>query len=142
MTEFSTAFTRGLILAVAFGSLAAAPAFAGDGLAAPTTKAETTKTPAALPPGAAQEHANPTHAASGQTMAKLDRTKMPEPATMSRSRVKAIQSALAKEGEHVTVDGIWGPKTAMAVKDFQKSHDLKTTGHLDPETVRALPKVG
>ena len=35
-------------------------------------------------------------------------------------------------------DGIWGPKTRAALKEFQREHRLPVTGTLDPATVDAL----
>jgi peptidoglycan hydrolase-like protein with peptidoglycan-binding domain len=153
MNKLSGALARGLIAATAFGSLAAAPVFAADAPAAPMTKSDASpasavNTPKAIPNDAAQSAtpeaatATPAPAKADQAMAKVDRTKMPEHVMMSRRRVEEIQTALAKGGEQVAIDGIWGPKTTTAVKDFQKSHDLKVTGHLDHETLMALPKVG
>jgi peptidoglycan hydrolase-like protein with peptidoglycan-binding domain len=153
MKKLTGALATGLIVATALGSLIAAPAFAADATAAPMTKTDTSPAtavnmPKAVPNDAAQSAtpkaaiAAPAPTAADQATAKVDRTKMPERATMSRHRVEQIQAALAKGGEPVAIDGIWGPKTIMAVKDFQKSHDLKMTGHLDRETLMALPKVG
>ncbi len=58
---------------------------------------------------------------------------------MSRHHIEVIQAALANSGQNVEVDGFWGPKTARALKDFQKTHGLKATGHLDHKTRQALP---
>jgi peptidoglycan DL-endopeptidase CwlO len=52
--------------------------------------------------------------------------------------VKSAQEALNKNGASLTVDGKMGPKTVAAVKSFQKTHGLKTTGRLDAKTKSAL----
>ncbi len=57
---------------------------------------------------------------------------------MSRTRVEAIQTALKNNGEDVAPDGVWGPKTVAALRDFQKQHGLKTTGHMDRATALKL----
>jgi len=59
-------------------------------------------------------------------------------ALMSRQHVKSIQTALNGMGEKVAVDGIWGPKTGSALRDFQQKHGLKATGRADATTLRQL----
>lgn len=59
-------------------------------------------------------------------------------AMMSRHRVEAIQIALKSNGEQVDPDGIWGPKTVAAVRDFQTKQGLKVTGHIDRATAQKL----
>jgi peptidoglycan hydrolase-like protein with peptidoglycan-binding domain len=36
------------------------------------------------------------------------------------------------------VDGYWGPKTAMALENFQKSKNIQPTAELDQKTISAL----
>src|SRR5262245_25167743 len=57
---------------------------------------------------------------------------------MSRSRVEAIQTALKNSGEDVSPDGVWGPKTVAALRDFQQKQGLKATGHMDRATALKL----
>jgi peptidoglycan hydrolase-like protein with peptidoglycan-binding domain len=57
---------------------------------------------------------------------------------MSRQRVEAIQTALKSNGEQLESDGVWGPKTIAAVRDFQKQQGLKVTGHVDRATAQKL----
>jgi peptidoglycan hydrolase-like protein with peptidoglycan-binding domain len=59
-------------------------------------------------------------------------------AMMSRQRVEAIQTALKSNGEQVDPDGVWGPKTVAAVRDFQTKQGLKVTGHVDRATAQKL----
>ena len=59
-------------------------------------------------------------------------------ATKSPEEVQKIQSALNQKGERVKVDGIWGPQTAEAVRDFQKKNGLRPSGQLDNETLQKL----
>ena len=56
----------------------------------------------------------------------------------SNASVKAAQEALIRNGASLKADGKMGPKTAAAVKSFQKSHGLKATGKLDAKTKSAL----
>lgn len=53
-------------------------------------------------------------------------------------RNKAVQTALNKNGANLTVDGRMGPKTAAALKAFQKANKLAPTGYADPKTRAAL----
>jgi hypothetical protein len=51
--------------------------------------------------------------------------------------VRAIQALLSlKYGYGVTVDGIFGPATDDAVRDFQDDHDLAVDGIVGPQTWR------
>jgi peptidoglycan hydrolase-like protein with peptidoglycan-binding domain len=59
-------------------------------------------------------------------------------ASMSRKHVEAIQEALNANGEKVSVDGVWGPKTRTALKTFQHRNGLKVTGHPDAATLQKL----
>ncbi len=63
--------------------------------------------------------------------------------TLDRGRghddVKKVQEALKKEGHDPgPVDGVMGHKTQQALRDFQKSKNLKATGRLDDPTANAL----
>jgi hypothetical protein len=52
--------------------------------------------------------------------------------------VHEIQIALNKAGFHVSVDGVFGPQTAHAVKAFQASRGLLVDGVVGPQTLSAL----
>jgi peptidoglycan hydrolase-like protein with peptidoglycan-binding domain len=54
------------------------------------------------------------------------------------AHVKSAQQALNKHGAQLVADGKMGPKTRAALKDFQKSNNLKVTGKLDSATQKAL----
>lgn len=57
----------------------------------------------------------------------------------SKDRVKAIQEALKTKGfDPGTADGVVGPKTNQALRDFQKSNNLQATGRIDDKTASAL----
>ena len=50
----------------------------------------------------------------------------------------AVQRALVALGYSVSVDGVIGPKTKEAIKDFQQRHGLKADGVAGPKTIAAL----
>jgi peptidoglycan hydrolase-like protein with peptidoglycan-binding domain len=54
------------------------------------------------------------------------------------SSVKAVQSALNKEGYNVAVDGKMGKQTQTALKQYQKANGLKVTGKIDSATKAKL----
>jgi peptidoglycan hydrolase-like protein with peptidoglycan-binding domain len=54
-------------------------------------------------------------------------------------QVKAIQQALKDQGHDPgDIDGIMGPKTQAALRDYQQKQGLKVTGRLDAETSAKL----
>lgn len=52
--------------------------------------------------------------------------------------VKRLQELLTSAGHRTTPDGVYGPRTTMAVKSYQRSRGLPPTGVADPATLRAL----
>jgi hypothetical protein len=57
----------------------------------------------------------------------------------SKDKVKAIQEALKTKGfDPGPADGVVGPKTGQALRDFQKSQNLQATGRIDDKTASAL----
>jgi peptidoglycan hydrolase-like protein with peptidoglycan-binding domain len=58
---------------------------------------------------------------------------------LSKEDVKFLQSVLKELGlDPGPVDGILGPKTSKALREFQKKRELPATGRPDEKTVRAL----
>lgn len=56
-----------------------------------------------------------------------------------REEVKAAQEALREHGQDPgPIDGIMGPRTKAALKEFQRSEGLQETGRLDSETMTKL----
>ena len=51
-----------------------------------------------------------------------------------------VQQKLHDLGFYVTsnIDGRWGPKTAIALQNFQRANRLNPTGQLDDSTMNAL----
>ena len=57
----------------------------------------------------------------------------------NRENVRAAQQALKDKGmDPGAVDGVMGPKTQAALRDYQKKEGLKETGRLDAETMSKL----
>jgi len=57
----------------------------------------------------------------------------------SKDKVKEVQEALKGNGfDPGTADGVIGPKTNQAIRDFQKSKNLQATGRIDERTASAL----
>jgi peptidoglycan hydrolase-like protein with peptidoglycan-binding domain len=54
------------------------------------------------------------------------------------SQVKAIQTALNKDGYSLAVDGKMGKQTHDALKKFQKANGLPATGTADAATLKKL----
>jgi peptidoglycan hydrolase-like protein with peptidoglycan-binding domain len=58
---------------------------------------------------------------------------------LSKEDVKDLQSILKDLGlDPGPIDGILGPKTRKALRDFQKKQELPVTGLPDEKTVQAL----
>lgn len=56
----------------------------------------------------------------------------------SGSQVKVLQSLLNGNGANLEVDGVYGPKTEAAVKDYQTKNGLTVDGMVGPETSGSL----
>ena len=58
---------------------------------------------------------------------------------MSRHQGEELQAALQGNGaKNLAVDGIWGPNTTQALRDYQTQHGLPTTGRFDHATAEKL----
>lgn len=57
---------------------------------------------------------------------------------LSAGELQQVQRRLREAGHSVSVDGIWGPETAGAVRDFQQERDLAVSGKLDARTLSEL----
>jgi len=54
------------------------------------------------------------------------------------TQVESVQASLAQEGYAVSVDGVWGPQSAEALRQFQQANNLDATGQINAETLAAL----
>lgn len=52
--------------------------------------------------------------------------------------IRSTQRALKDEGYNVKVDGVLGPNTQQAIREFQTDRELSITGKLNSETLSAL----
>jgi peptidoglycan hydrolase-like protein with peptidoglycan-binding domain len=60
-------------------------------------------------------------------------------AAVSPDMIKAVQQKMQHDGEyHGNIDGVWGPDTQTAVRDFQRAHNLNVSGQLDQPTLQAM----
>jgi peptidoglycan hydrolase-like protein with peptidoglycan-binding domain len=61
------------------------------------------------------------------------------PRQLGHSGVRQVQQALDKDGFRAgRTDGIYGPETQAALKDFQKSKNIQSNGQLDRQTLSDL----
>lgn len=60
-------------------------------------------------------------------------------APADRETVRNVQQALEQQGYDVgQVDGVWGRRTADALRNFQRDQNLRGEGRIDQETLAAL----
>jgi peptidoglycan hydrolase-like protein with peptidoglycan-binding domain len=58
---------------------------------------------------------------------------------VSPQLVRSVQDSLQAQGiDAGSVDGIWGPRTHRALREFQDRQGLDTTGQLDAQTLAEL----
>ena len=102
--------------------------------------------PGTAQPGMAQPGTGQTGSSTGQTGVGSGQTGSGAGATGAASngqqdaqQVKHIQKALQEKGmDPGPIDGIMGPRTQTALRDFQKGQSLPTTGRLDSQTLEKL----
>lgn len=59
--------------------------------------------------------------------------------TLSPATIRALQHSLMQGGYAVdAADGVWGPRTTAAVREFQRIKGLNPTGRADRQTLAAL----
>jgi peptidoglycan hydrolase-like protein with peptidoglycan-binding domain len=123
-------WTRGLALTIAV-LFVAGPAWAQGTTTTPADKPAEKGTTGTT--GAAEPKAD-TGAVKADKGMKGDR-----PARAGSEQVKQVQQALKDKGHDPgDIDGVMGPKTQAALKDFQKKEGLKETGRMDRETMSKL----
>ena len=67
-----------------------------------------------------------------------DTDKADKSGAMKAGKAAAQQALKDKGHDPGSVDGVMGPKTQAALKDFQKSQGIQDTGRLDAETMSKL----
>lgn len=71
--------------------------------------------------------------------ALADRNKRPAARPAASQDVAEAQQALKAAGfDPGSADGVLGPQTRQAIRDFQRAKGVPVTGELDQETQRAL----
>ncbi len=78
------------------------------------------------------------HGSHAGGMSVLLQTGQQAPGGMSHAKIKAAQSALNHRGANLEVNGTFNPDTVQALMDYQKSHNLRVTGHPDHQTLKSL----
>ncbi len=74
-----------------------------------------------------------------QSQNQVDAQQPMSPAQLDRARVKQIQQALDQKGFNAgKTDGIWGPKSRSALRQFQRNKNLQANGKVDQSTLSAL----
>ena len=74
-----------------------------------------------------------------QARAAVPSARAPAPLPAGTGSIKDLQSHLDERGfSPGEADGLWGPKTAAALRRFQAANHLQTSGRLDQATVAAL----
>jgi hypothetical protein len=116
-------------------SSTAAPAYDNSGTAAPAYG-----TSAASTPNAAAGSASNTNAiVNNNDTASSSANNAPSGGEMQSGTVRDAQRALNDKGYSAgTVDGIMGPHTEQALRQFQQAQGLDTSGSLDSQTLSAL----
>jgi peptidoglycan hydrolase-like protein with peptidoglycan-binding domain len=75
-------------------------------------------------------------------MRRMDYYRAHEPQVLVvryEERLRAVRAALTKRGYHAgPADAAMGPRTAEALRSFQRRHGLPMTGRPDPATLTAL----
>lgn len=132
--------TSALALTIAV-ALLAGPAFAQSG---GTTGGDTTKQPGMQQPGATGTTGATDPAKPGATGATRPDAAEGEPkgqaAAGDKQQVRVAQEALKDQGMYEgEVDGIMGPKTQAALREFQRQEGLQETGRLDQPTMSVNP---
>ena len=76
---------------------------------------------------------------SPQARAAVPSTQAPGPLPAGTGSIRELQIHLNERGfSPGEADGLWGPKTAAALRRFQAANHLQTSGRLDQATVAAL----
>lgn len=76
---------------------------------------------------------------AGSLFAQAGSSGQPMAGELSAATIRKLQHSLIQGGYAIdAADGVWGPKTAAAVREFQRIKGLKPTGRADSQTLAAL----
>lgn len=59
-------------------------------------------------------------------------------ANIDSQTIQSVQASLNNAGHSLSADGVWGPQTASALRQFQQENGLTPTGSIDSQTLAAL----
>lgn len=82
--------------------------------------------------------ADETHATTGAAIETQANAAGVDATTSNNAQVESVQASLAQEGYNVSVDGVWGPQSVEALRQFQQANNLDATGQIDAQTLAAL----
>jgi hypothetical protein len=60
------------------------------------------------------------------------------PSELKKDQISQIQQALNKKGFNAKSDGVWGPNTVSALRNFQQKNNISANGQLTQETLAEL----
>ncbi len=97
-------------------------------------------------PAAAEEQIQPGETMTQEGMAAGTEQDMQTGAAMAgdapmgldAETVRELQQALNEAGHDIDVDGIWGPETQSALREFQQEQGMEATGEPDEQTLAML----
>jgi peptidoglycan hydrolase-like protein with peptidoglycan-binding domain len=83
--------------------------------------------------------AAPAYAATPSNNTTQASTSAGRNAELSPNMIRDVQQNLKQAGLYnARVDGVWGPRTQAAVRDYQQQHNMNATGELDQQTLDAM----
>lgn len=87
--------------------------------------------------------ANPSSAAMSNQGNQQSSANRSNSGVNSRQEIQQVQQALdQKGGQHLRTDGILGPRTREALRDYQHKNGLQASGQLDQQTLQKLNVAG
>ena len=92
-------------------------------------------------PAAAQQSGStqPQQSGANQPMAPQTQQGSTQEQNLSKDEIRQVQQALDQKGFKAgQADGVLGPETKNAIKEFQQKQGFNATGELDSQTMSAL----
>jgi peptidoglycan hydrolase-like protein with peptidoglycan-binding domain len=115
------------------GQSASQPSSSGS--ASGSTAAQSSKPSSSAASGASSGQSKGQSAASGASSGQSQKQAQ---GGQRSDLVKQVQQKLSEKGHQVQADGVMGPKTQAALKEFQEKQGLQGDGQLNRETLSAL----
>ncbi len=84
--------------------------------------------------GSGYEQAQQTQMQQGQSGMQQQQAQI----QLQQEHVREIQQALQQEGQDLEVDGMWGPNTEQALREYQQEQGIESSGQLNFATLDAL----